>query len=129
MPLDSHRRHFCRTRSRRIRVALRLLFVAARGGGRCVSLLEPIARSSAAAGAAIGEIVGLAKECSTFVVAKTGDVPSSTFGTCAIDGGVTYSKSWGTNVNNLRCLALTSASGSSVAVGIDAQGQMTCTIS
>jgi type IV pilus assembly protein PilA len=87
------------------------------------------ARSSAAAGAAIGEIVGLAKECSTFVVAKTGDVPSSTFGTCAIDGGVTYSKSWGTVVNNLRCLALTSAAGSQVAVGIDAQGQMTCTIS
>jgi len=86
------------------------------------------ARSSAAAGAAIGEIVGLAKECSTFVVAKTGDVPSSTFGTCAIDGNVTYSKTWDVTVNNLRCLAVTSGSGDTVAVNIDAQGQMTCTI-
>jgi type IV pilus assembly protein PilA len=87
------------------------------------------ARSSAAAGAAIGEIVGLAKECSTFVVAKTGDVPYSQYGTCAIDGNVTYSKSWGTVVNNLRCLEVSSGSGQQVAVQITDEGQMLCTIS
>jgi type IV pilus assembly protein PilA len=86
------------------------------------------ARSSAAAGAAIGEMVGLAKECSTFVVAKTGDAP--TFGTltCDINNGATYSKSWGTTVNNLRCLAVTQGSGTTVSVNVDTQGQMTCTI-
>ncbi|MEB3317700.1 MAG: prepilin-type N-terminal cleavage/methylation domain-containing protein [Cyanobacteriota bacterium] len=88
------------------------------------------ARSSAAAGAAIGEIVGLAKECSTFVVAKTGDVPIATdYGTCAIDGDVTFSKTWSPTVNNLRCLAVTSGSGTTVEVAVDDQGQMTCTIS
>jgi type IV pilus assembly protein PilA len=88
------------------------------------------ARSSAAAGAAIGEMVGLAKECSTFVVSKTGDAP--TFGTliCDIDAGATYSKSWGTTpVNNLRCLTVVGGSGTTVSVNVDTEGQMTCSIS
>ena len=87
------------------------------------------ARSSAAAGAAIGEIVGLAKECSTFVVAKTGDAPTSPYGTCDINTGGTLTKTWSTEVNNLRCLEVTAGSGDTVAVNINDQGQMTCTIS
>ena len=86
------------------------------------------ARSSAEAGAAIGEIVGLAKECSTFVVAKTGDEPTSPYGTCNINTGGTLTKTWSTAVNNLRCLDVT-ASGDTVAVNIDSTGAMTCTIS
>ena len=87
------------------------------------------ARSSAAAGASIGEIVGLAKECSTFVVSKTGDAPTSPYGTCDIDDGGTLTKTWSPSVSNLRCLAETSGEGTTVEVNIDNQGQMTCTIS
>jgi type IV pilus assembly protein PilA len=88
------------------------------------------ARSSAAAGAAIGEMVGLAKECSTFVVAKTGDVPVATdYGTCSIDGDVTFTKTWSPVVSNLRCLEVASGEGDTVGVRVDEEGQMTCTIS
>ena len=82
------------------------------------------ARNNAAASAAIGEVVGLAKECSTFVVAKTGTAPAN----CDIDAGGTFTKSWTYSVSNLRCLGVTNGTGSNVSVAVVAEGAMTCTI-
>jgi type IV pilus assembly protein PilA len=87
------------------------------------------ARKAAAAGAAIGEQVGLAKECATFVVAQTGTPPSTN---CNTSGG-TFSKSWSsvstTAISGLKCLNVTSGSGTSVSIGVAADGGLTCTIS
>jgi type IV pilus assembly protein PilA len=80
------------------------------------------ARSSAEAGASIGEIVGLAKECSTFVVAKTGTAPAN----CDINTGGTFAKSWTESVENLRCLAVTDGTGTGVSVEVTTDGAMTC---
>jgi type IV pilus assembly protein PilA len=83
------------------------------------------ARNSAAAGAAIGEVVGLAKECSTFVVAKTGTAPAG----CNINTGGTFTKSWTQSVENLRCLGVTNGSGTGVSITVTTDGAMTCSIS
>jgi type IV pilus assembly protein PilA len=94
------------------------------------------ARSSAAAGARIGEVVGLAKECSTFVVSQVGAAPTApaTFTnnsggfTCNATSGGTVTAGWGADVNNLRCLNVTQGSGDQVTVGIATDGSMSCTI-
>lgn len=85
------------------------------------------ARASAAAGAAIGEAVGLAKECSTFVISQVGSQPNTT---CATNGG-SYIRGWSSSgtVANLRCLGISNTAGVSQAtVIVDAQGQMSCTL-
>jgi type IV pilus assembly protein PilA len=96
------------------------------------------ARNTAAAGATIGEVVGLAKECSTFVASQVGTAPTAPAGfteaprsgtyTCALAGG-TISASWGTRVENLDCLTQNNVSGTTVSIAVDGEGQMVCTIS
>jgi type IV pilus assembly protein PilA len=85
------------------------------------------ARKAAAAGAAIGEQVGLAKECATWVSSQVGASPNTT--NCTTDGG-TYSASWSSvgTVSNLKCLTLTNGSGSEVTVTVSSNGNMTCAI-
>jgi type IV pilus assembly protein PilA len=85
------------------------------------------ARKAAAAGAAIGEQVGLAKECATYVVSQVGPAPSTL---CNTTGG-TFSKSWSQVgiVSNLSCLTLTGQAGSQVSIGVSSTGDITCTIS
>jgi type IV pilus assembly protein PilA len=86
------------------------------------------ARSAAEAGARIGESVGLAKECSTFVISQVGQVPTSSVGTCSSTGG-TYPASWTGTVANLRCLNNINTAGVSQAtVTVDSTGQLLCTI-
>lgn len=87
------------------------------------------ARKAAAAGAAIGEQVGLAKECSTFVVAQVGSTPSTN---CSSTGG-TFSKSWSNissdPIGGLKCVDVTNGSGTQVSVAVASDGTLTCTIS
>ena len=85
------------------------------------------ARKAAAAGAAIGEQVGLAKECATWVVSQVGASPSTT---CSTSGG-TYSSSWSSvgSTSNLKCLTVTNGSGTQVRVVVATNGDMSCTIS
>jgi type IV pilus assembly protein PilA len=86
------------------------------------------ARSAAEAGARIGESVGLAKECSTFVISQVGQAPTASFGTCNSTGG-TFSRTWTGTVANLKCLTASNTSGVSQAtVLVDSTGQLTCTI-
>ncbi|MFN9659103.1 MAG: type IV pilin protein [Cyanobacteriota bacterium] len=83
------------------------------------------ARSSAAAGAAIGEAVGLAKECSTFVISQVGSAPTAAFGSCGTGGG-SYPRAWTGTVANLKCLDVTLPTTSSIVVGVTSEGQLTC---
>jgi prepilin-type N-terminal cleavage/methylation domain-containing protein len=86
------------------------------------------ARSSAEAGARIGEAVGVVKECSTFVISQVGEAPSSPIGTCNTTG-MTVARTWTGTVANLRCLTTTSTSGVSQAtVSVDSTGQLSCTL-
>lgn len=84
------------------------------------------ARKAAAAGAAIGEQVGLAKECSTFIVAKVGSAPNTN---CSTNGGI-YSSSWTQygSISGLNCLNQTGLSGSSVTVQVNSLGDFSCSI-
>ncbi len=84
------------------------------------------ARKAAAAGAAIGEQVGLAKECATWVVSQVGLAPSAS---CSTSGG-TYSASWSNvgTTSNLKCVNITDGSGDTVSVVVGSDGEMTCSI-
>jgi type IV pilus assembly protein PilA len=84
------------------------------------------ARKAAAAGAAIGEQVGLAKECATWVSSQVGASPSTQ---CTTNGG-TYSKDWSTtgSTTNLKCLTVTNGSGTQVTVTVSSTGDLACTI-
>lgn len=90
------------------------------------------ARRNAAAGAAIGEIVGLSKECATYVVSQVGSVPKFPQGpkgevrTCG-DGGGQFVADWASfgTVNNIKCLAA-SISGTKATIEVANDGTMTC---
>jgi type IV pilus assembly protein PilA len=84
------------------------------------------ARKAAAAGAAIGEQIGLAKECATFVASQVGASPASP---CSATGG-NFTASWSNvgTTSGLKCLAVT-GSGGTVTVNVASNGNMTCTIS
>jgi len=84
------------------------------------------ARRAAAAGSAIGEQVGLAKECATFVASQVGSAPTTQ---CSTSGG-TYSKSWSSTgaSSGLKCLT-TTGSGTQVSVVVSSTGDLRCTIS
>lgn len=85
------------------------------------------ARKAAAAGAAIGEQVGLAKECATFVVSQVGSAPNAN---CSATGG-TYSKSWAQvgSVSGLTCFSSTGLQGQQVSITVTSTGDLTCSIS
>lgn len=92
------------------------------------------ARKAAAAGAVIGEKIGFAKECATYVVSQVGSVPTFTqySGTnnCTGTGG-TFAGQWtqyGT-IAGLKCLTVTSGSGNTVTVNVASNGDLSCTIS
>ena len=88
------------------------------------------ARNAAAAGAVIGEIVGLAKECATFKASGgVGIAPTGGGVTCTNNTGQTYSGTWGGTVSGIRCLAATSAGASRAQVGVATDGGLTCTLS
>jgi prepilin-type N-terminal cleavage/methylation domain-containing protein len=91
------------------------------------------ARSSAEAGARIGEVAGLAKECSTFVVTQVGaqpEPPDNFSGgyTCNTTDGGTIQASWTGTVANLRCLTVQNATGTQARITVDLEGNMECEI-
>lgn len=93
------------------------------------------ARRAAAAGALIGEKVGLAKECATFIVSQVGSAPTyaDASNKCASTGG-TFGGSWANvgSIGGLKCLQnYTSANGSGtkVDISVTSTGDMSCTIS
>jgi type IV pilus assembly protein PilA len=87
------------------------------------------ARNAAAAGAAIGELIGQSKECATFK-ASGGIGAANSVGAvaCTSNASQAFSRSWGTaSVSGVRCLTTTGA-GSAATVTVAADGAMSCTI-
>lgn len=89
------------------------------------------ARKAAAAGAVIGEKVGLAKECATHVISQVGSAPN-TF--CAASGGQ-YTGNWSSygTIAGLKCLTNYGQTGNpagaqSVTIDITGSGDMVCTL-
>jgi type IV pilus assembly protein PilA len=87
------------------------------------------ARNTAAAGSRIGEAIGLAKECATYVASGgVGTAPSATAPyTCTSTSG-SVSRTWTNSVAGLRCFSNT-FSGSSVTISVSSTGQLSCSIS
>jgi type IV pilus assembly protein PilA len=85
------------------------------------------ARNAAAAGATIGEVIGLAKECAVLAASDVGTAPSGE--TCTSAGG-TVDGTFTAGAAGLRCLGATSASTSSkAAITVASDGGMTCAFS
>jgi type IV pilus assembly protein PilA len=91
------------------------------------------ARNAAAAGSAVGEAVGVAKECATFLISGgVGVAPVSVAGgptiTCALGGaGTVISRSFGAGAGGVRCLAATVGSAATqVTIAVPTNGAMTC---
>jgi type IV pilus assembly protein PilA len=90
------------------------------------------ARKAAAAGAVIGEKVGLAKECATFVISQVGVTPNAS---CGATGGK-YSGDWTSygKISGLKCLTDygqkgNAAAADSVTIDVLPSGDMKCTLS
>jgi type IV pilus assembly protein PilA len=84
------------------------------------------ARNSAAAGAAIGEALGLAKECGVLAASDIGAAPGSE--TCTSAGGTVTSAAWTSGVSGLRCLTATSVAANTAAkIVIASDGALSCT--
>jgi type IV pilus assembly protein PilA len=88
------------------------------------------ARSAAAAGAAIGELIGQAKECGTFkATGGIGVAPSVAGSACASTGAEEFSRSWEGTVAGVRCLGATSAGASVATVSVASDGGLSCVLS
>jgi type IV pilus assembly protein PilA len=85
-------------------------------------------RSAGAAGAALGEIVGLSKECATYLTTGgVGIAPTAAPG-CPTGASTSFSRSWTGTVAGLRCLTTSSATGQSRAtITVSSVGEMSCT--
>ena len=90
------------------------------------------ARNAAAAGARIGELLGLAKECATLAASDVGAAPASSTDvtvSCGSSGG-TLTTTWTSGPAGIRCLTETSvAADSKATVTLDASGGMSCALS
>jgi type IV pilus assembly protein PilA len=84
------------------------------------------ARNTASLGAAVGEQVGLAKECATFVASQgVGTAPAN----CNTASGGAYSASAAGTADGVNCLGQTSSAHDTVTVTVDTSGAMTCAFS
>ena len=87
------------------------------------------ARTAAAAGAAIGQAVGLAKECATFKASGgVGVAPTAGGVACAATGAQSYVATWGATVSGIRCLTATSAAASVATITVATDGGLTCAL-
>ena len=86
------------------------------------------ARAAGDASAKISEIVGVGKECATYITAGgIGSAPTAAPG-CTTGASTSYSRSWSGTVAGLRCLATTGAATSSAAtLTVSSAGVMSCT--
>ena len=98
------------------------------------------ARNAAQAGSAVGEALGIAKECAVIAASRVGAAPGVTqsanftvAGACltAVTGTSTVTTAvWPTGVVGVRCLTSTSASANTKAViSVAATGGLTCAFS
>jgi type IV pilus assembly protein PilA len=87
------------------------------------------ARAAAAAGASIGEQIGLAKECATFVASGgVGTAPSTL---CVEGAGGNYIATWTTfkqDVSGLKCLNITAGTGRGATINVNSFGGLSCTV-
>jgi type IV pilus assembly protein PilA len=89
------------------------------------------ARSAAAAGARIGEALGIAKECSTWVVSRIGSAPVTAGNvtvTCAATGGGVRG-SWTGSASGVRCLNQTTNAQTTATISVSSSGQLSCALS
>lgn len=88
------------------------------------------ARAAAAAGAAISNQLGLAKECAVWVI--SGGIGLQPGPECITNGTSLYTYSWGPDFgpvgSGLRCLQQTNAGGSGVLISVSSTGELSCTI-
>jgi type IV pilus assembly protein PilA len=90
------------------------------------------ARTSAAAGAKIGEKIGLAKECATYVASGgVGQQPSATTTAgCTADGctiaGGTYPAAWTGSPTGVRCLGTSVDGRQSATITVSSTGGLSC---
>ena len=85
------------------------------------------ARAAAAAGAAIGEKVGLAKECAIFLASGgVGEAPNL----CTNGAAASYVATWSRTVSGLNCLNQSATAAASAAtISITSAGTMSCAFS
>jgi type IV pilus assembly protein PilA len=83
------------------------------------------ARAGADAGAKIGEIVGLGKECAVFVA--SGGVGTAPNG-CTAGSSASFSRSWTGTVGGLNCLGVTSAGANRATVNVGTTGALECVL-
>jgi len=87
------------------------------------------ARTSAEAGAKIGEKVGLAKECATFVAsAGIGETPGTNPpDNCSTDGG-SYTAAWDGSPKGVKCLGTLVDGKQSATIKVSATGGLSCEV-
>jgi len=88
-------------------------------------------RDNADAGAKVGEVVGIAKECAVYLAAGAlGTPPESTLATCGTTGA-SFSRNWSsTKIVGLKCLTAASIAGQkTVTVDVATDGGMSCSFS
>ena len=91
------------------------------------------ARAAVRAGAVIGEQLGLAKECATWVLSGgVGVAPATAVGReCNLTRVSRYEGSWGEFgpvTNGLRCLQITSYGGVAITIQVTTRGELTCSM-
>jgi type IV pilus assembly protein PilA len=91
------------------------------------------ARAAARAGAVIGEQLGLAKECATWVLSGgVGVAPATAIGReCNLTKASRYEGSWGEFgpvTRGLRCLQVTNWGGVAITIAVSTSGELTCTM-
>jgi len=89
------------------------------------------ARAAAAAGAVIGQELGLAKECATWVLSGgIGVRPPNVPGRfCDLTAPSRYEGSWGQFgpvTAGLRCLQVTNSGGVAITISVSTNGELTC---
>jgi type IV pilus assembly protein PilA len=88
------------------------------------------ARAAASAGAAIGQTLGLAKECATFKSSGGVGIAPAAFGTpsttCDSSTAQTFTATWTGTVNGVRCLAATAAAQSKANITVSSLGALGC---
>lgn len=84
-------------------------------------------RSAGAAGAALGEIVGISKECATYITSGgVGIAPTAAPG-CTVGSASSFSRSWSGTVAGLKCLNTVANTGHSKAtITVSSVGEMSC---
>ena len=89
------------------------------------------ARAAVKAGAVIGQELGLAKECATWVLSGGVGVrpPGGVNRTCELTLPSRYEGSWGDYgpvTRGLRCLQVTNSGGVAITISVSTNGELTC---